>query len=121
MASNPESPTETNDGAITPTVPTFNAPALLAVVGFWANTTTDQSSPRLRDLLRDKTNVVMGFLDFCHKAPAQVTPEDVRAYQAELTCDGLQPSTVYTYLQHVSSFYEWAMQVPSLQTTIRAN
>jgi integrase len=63
----------------------------------------------------------MGFLDFCHKPPALVTPEDVRAYQAELSTDGLQPSTVYTYLQHVSSFYEWAMQVPSLAEAIRAN
>ena len=110
-----------NDAALAPTEASFNAPALLAIVGLWANATTDQSSPRLHDLLRDKTNVVMGFLDFCHEPPALITPEDVRTYQAELTADGLQPSTVYTYLQHVSSFYEWAMQVPSLKETIRAN
>ena len=108
-------------GTLVPTAAGFNAPALLTVVGLWANTTTDQTSPRLRDLLRDKTNVVMGFLDFCHKPPAVVTPEDVCAYQTDLSADGLQPSTVYTYLQHVSSFYEWAMQVPSLAQTIRAN
>ncbi|HSH79395.1 MAG TPA: site-specific integrase [Herpetosiphonaceae bacterium] len=108
-------------GSLVSTAAGFNAPALLAVVGLWANTTTDQTSPRLRDLLRDKTNVVMGFLDFCHKPPALVTPEDVRAYQADLSADGLQPSTVYTYLQHVSSFYEWAMEVPSLAQAIRAN
>src|SRR5919202_2668094 len=93
-----------NDAALAPTAASFNAPALLAIVGLWANATTDQSSPRLHDLLRDKTNVVMGFLDFCHKPPALVTTEDVGAFQSELAADGLQHATVYTYLHHVSSF-----------------
>jgi len=108
----------------TPLLPrptTFNGPALLPVVQMWARTTTDPESATRTAIERVKTNVVMGCLDFCHKPPAHITPQDIQAYQADLEADGLKPATVYTYLQHISSFYTWAMRVPGLAEVIRDN
>jgi len=99
----------------------FNAPALLGVVAAWAKQSTDPESSQHTMTVQVKTNIVMSCLDFCHKPPASVTPQDILAYQAELEASHLKPATVYTYLQHVSSFYTWAMKVPGLQEVIRDN
>ena len=100
---------------------TFNAPALLGVVAAWAKQNTDPESSQHAMTVQVKTNIVMSCLDFCGKPPAAVTPQDILAYQAELEASHLKPATVYTYLQHVSSFYTWAMQVPGLQEVIKDN
>ena len=99
----------------------FNAPIILNVVEAWAKQSTDPQSATYAMTARVKTNIVMGCLDFCHKPPAQVTPQDIQAYQAELEQSDLKPATIYTYLQHVSSFYTWAMKVPGLQEIIKDN
>src|SRR6476646_2259131 len=93
----------------------FNAPALLGVVAAWAKQSTDPESAQHAMTVQVKTNIVLSCLDFCHKPPAVVTPHDILAYRAELEASHLKPATVYTYLQHVSSFYTWAMKVPGLQ------
>ena len=99
----------------------FNAPALLGVVAAWAKQSTDPESAQHAMTVQVKTNIVMSCLDFCGKPPAAVTPQDILAYQAELEASHLKPATVYTYLQHVSSFYSWAMQVPGLREVIKDN
>lgn len=99
----------------------FNALDVLTAVNIWSTATTNPSSPRLRDILRDKINAVMTFFDFCNKPPVLVTPEDVHAYKMAFEENGLQPSTIYTRLVHVSSFYSWAMQLPQLAEIIRVN
>src|SRR3712207_1122679 len=74
---------------------THVATALLRTAALWANATTDVTSGRRRDLLRDKTNLLLNFFEFVGKPPAAVTPEDVRAWQHQLEQDGLKPATVY--------------------------
>jgi integrase/recombinase XerD len=99
----------------------FKAPAVLSVVHAWAKQSTDPASPTHAMTVQVKTNIVMGCLDFCGKPPAAVTPHDILHYQAELETSHLKPATIYTYLQHVSSFYTWAMKVPGLQEVIKDN
>ena len=99
----------------------FNAPAVLSAVHAWAKQSTDPASPTHAMTVQVKTNIVMSCLDFCGKPPAAVTPHDILHYQAELEASHLKPATIYTYLQHVSSFYTWAMKVPGLQEVIKDN
>src|SRR5690349_13874613 len=112
--------TMSDDLILTSTAP-FSAPAIFSVVQAWAKQSTDPASPTHAMTVQVKANIVMGCLDFSHKPPAAITPQDILAYQAELEASHLKPATIYTYLQHVSSFYSWAMTVPGLQEIIRDN
>ncbi len=98
-----------------------SAIALLRTADLWANATTDPTSSRRRDLIRDKTNMLLGFFEFVGKSPAAVTPEDVRAWQEHLESEGLKPATVYAAISRVSSFYTWALEEPELARQIKAN
>lgn len=110
-----------DEGDLLPTRISFKGLALVPVVEAWAKQSTDPASAQHAMTVRVKANIVMSCLDFCGKPPAAVTPHDILAYQAELEASHLKPATVYTYLQHVSSFYTWAMQVPGIQELIRDN
>lgn len=83
--------------------------ALQTVANLWAEATTDPASPRRMDLIRDKMLAVTDFFSYTGKAPAQVSPIDVKAFQAELEARGLAPATVYAKISRVSSFYNWAI------------
>jgi hypothetical protein len=95
--------------------------AVAGAVALWADARTDPGSGRRLDLLRDKQNAVNDFFAYVGKHPAQVTPPDVRAWQAELETRELAPATVYAKISRVSSFYEWAMESPELAQIIRSN
>jgi integrase len=98
-----------------------SAIALMRTADLWANATTDPTSGRRRDLIRDKTNILLNFFEFVAKPPAAVTPEDVRAWQIELERAGLKPATVYAAISRVSSFYTWALTEPRLAREIKGN
>lgn len=83
---------------------------LAPIVSLWADHVTDANTPRRLDLLRDKSNAVLDFFSFTGKAPANVTPLDVKTWQAELESKGLAPATVYARVSRVSSFYNWAIE-----------
>ena len=109
------------DAQVPATPGTRSAIALLRTADLWANATTDPTSGRRRDLIRDKTNMLLGFFEFVGKPPATVTSEDVRAWQQQLERDGLKPATVYAAISRVSSFYTWALEEPELARQIKAN
>lgn len=96
-------------------------PALLAAIGLWADARTDATSPRRADLIRDKIRAVGEFFEWVGKPPDQVTPIDVKTWQAELERRELAPSTVYGMISRVSSFYTWAMADPDLAEHIKRN
>lgn len=89
---------------------------LTTVVNLWAEATTDPESPRRLDLIRDKMLAVTDFFSLTGKAPGQVTPIDVKLWQAQLetetgkTGKPLAPATVYAKLSRLSSFYKWAIE-----------
>ena len=97
------------------------SPGILNAVALWADATTDATSSRRADLLRDKQRAVSDFFAFADKHPADVRPLDVKAWQAALEADGLKPATVYWKISRLSSFYTWAMAAPELREVIRDN
>ncbi len=104
------------------TVTTSGLPAgLQNAVMFWADARTDAASLRRHDLLRDKVKAVGDFFEHCQKHPGQVTPIDVKTWQAHLEAQGLAPATVYARVSRVSSFYDWALADDTLAETVRAN
>ncbi len=92
-----------------------------AAIKAWANATTDSTSPRRKDLLRDKTKAVDAFFTFAGKAPNLVTPADVQGWQDNLESQGLSPATVYAKISRVSSFYNWARKDSSLAQILTIN
>lgn len=88
--------------------------ALRNALAMWADATTDATTGRRRDLLRDKTTALGDFFAFVGKAPAAVTPLDVKAWQADLEARGLSPASVYARVSRVSSWYKWAAREPEL-------
>jgi integrase len=102
-------------------VPEYNPDAIVDAVALWADARTDPASDRRLDLLRDKRIAVSDFFAHVGKHPAQVTPLDVKTWQAELEAQGLAPATVYAKISRVSSFYEWAMESVELAQVIRSN
>lgn len=83
---------------------------LSPLVSLWADHVTDANTPRRLDILRDKSNAVLDFFSFVGKAPATVSPLDIKTWQAELEAKNLAPATVYARISRVSSFYNWAIE-----------
>jgi integrase/recombinase XerC len=87
----------------------------------WADATTSTVSLRRDDIRRDKQRAVSDFFQHCRKHPAEVRPEDVKAWQDAMEERGLKPTTVYARVCHLSSFYAWAMRDPALAQAIKFN
>jgi integrase len=97
---------------------------LAPIVGLWADHVTAADSPRRLDILRDKSNAVLDFFSFAGKAPAHVSPLDVKEWQAHLEATEyepapksrpgekvkLSPAAIYARMSRVSSFYSWAIE-----------
>lgn len=98
-----------------------NLPALKLAVEMWAARTTDASSPRREDYLRDKRGVVLSFFAFAGKHPAEVVPADVKRWREHLEGRNLKETTVYHWLSLVSSFYEWVIAAGNLDPGLRLN
>src|SRR5919107_1727797 len=97
------------------------AVALRHAAELWADATTNTVSPRRHDILRDKRKVVNAFFDYVKKTPADVTPLDVKDWQSSLESGGFAATTVYCWLCHLSSFYEWARRDPGVGQHLTSN
>jgi integrase len=95
--------------------------ALRNAVSLWADATTDATSARRIDLLRDKTKAVIAFFDLIGKHPAAVLPADVKRWQEAQEAAGRTRATVYTRLSLLSSFFEWAMREPAIGAVLTSN
>ncbi|MDQ3255445.1 MAG: tyrosine-type recombinase/integrase [Acidobacteriota bacterium] len=101
-------------------------PALHHAIRLWADSSTSADSARRADLLRDKQAAITAFFSFIKKHPGDVTPFDVKAWQAEMQRSGegkrgLLPASIYVRTSFLSSFYAWVMRHPDLGRYIRAN
>jgi integrase/recombinase XerC len=95
--------------------------AILNAIRLWAASSTLQESTRRDDLMRDKQRAVESFFSFVKKHPGEVNPLDVRGWQSLLESKGLSATTIYVRSSFLSSFYEWAMQIPELSQHIGRN
>lgn len=89
--------------------------AIAPAVSLWADHVTDATSPRRLDIIRDKSNAVLDFFSFTGKAPAQITPLDIKDWQVELEARELAPTTVYARISRISSFFNWAKENGQIQ------
>ncbi len=92
-----------------------------AAILAWAKGTTDETSRRRTDLLRDKSRSVTDFLQFAAKPPGEVTPGDVQAWREDLERRGYKPATIYAAVSKVSSFYNWARKIEGLAELLPVN
>jgi hypothetical protein len=69
----------------------------------WADSCTDPTSDRRKDLLRDKTKAVRDFLEWIGKLVHEITPNDVKTWQNKLERRNLAPATVYAMISLISS------------------
>ena len=99
------------------------AVALRAVLALWADATTDATSERRHDLLRDKTRDVSSFFAWVGKSPADITALEIKAWQLHLEKrkPKLAPATIYAMLSRVGSFYSWALKHTSLGQVMSVN
>jgi len=95
--------------------------AVLNAIRLWADACTLPDTGRREDLLRDKRRAVEAFFAFTKKHPGEVTPQDVKEWQAELERKGRRPNTVYVRVSFLSSFYDWLMRDPALNSHISKN
>lgn len=98
-----------------------SAAAVRNAVALWSDATTNTSSPRRHDIRRDKQNAVVTFFDHVGKDLPDVTPLDVKSWQEALERKGLARTTVYSRLCHLSSFYAWAQNHPSIGKYVTSN
>ena len=76
-------------------------------VGLWAEQNTRPEANDREDRVKEKIQVVSGFLAFVGKHPGEVTPLDVRAWRTHLEQRGHRSASVYARISRVSSFYRW--------------
>lgn len=95
--------------------------ALRNAIRLWADSSTVIDSARREDLLRDKRRAVEAFFAFSMKHPGEVSPQDVKDWQASLEGDELRPSTIYVRLSFLSSFYEWLLRDSELRAIVGKN
>lgn len=87
----------------------------------WAESATSASTQRRDELLKYKQKAVDAFYDFIGKHPAEISPLDVEQWRAHLKSQGLKPTTIYTRICFLSSFFEWALRMPALKEQITRN
>jgi len=64
----------------------------------WADATTDPTSDRRADLVRDKSKAVRDFFGWICKPVDQITPGDMKSWQFELEQRNLAPATIYAMI-----------------------
>jgi site-specific recombinase XerD len=94
---------------------------LRSSINLWSEASTGSAVRRREEMLTKKMRVVESFFRDIGKNPGEVSPEDVRAWCESLKLDGRRPTTIYTRVSFLSSFYEWAQKAPELGRSVRTN
>lgn len=95
--------------------------ALQNALRLWAEAVTSAATHRRDELLQYKQKVVATFFALAGKHPSEVLPLDVEQWRQALKQQGLSPSTIYSRVCFLSSFYEWALRMPALKEQIKQN
>ena len=95
--------------------------ALRSALRLWAESVTSASTQRRNEILQYKQKVLNAFFAFTGKHPAEISPLEVERWREELKSQGLKPTTIYTRVCFLSSFFEWALRTPALKEQIARN
>jgi integrase len=111
------------ESAVTAIVPAAGGhqAALRSALRLWSDSVTAASTEQRGQLLRYKQKVVETFFAFTGKHPAEVKPAHVQEWRKELERQELSPSTIYSRVCFLSSFFQWAMRDPALREIITSN
>jgi site-specific recombinase XerD len=60
------------------------------------------------EMLKKKLNTLQAFFRDVPKYAAEITPEDIRRWCSTLASSGIKPTTIYTRVSFISSFYDRA-------------
>ncbi len=111
---------EVTQTALVPAAGEYQA-ALRNSLRLWSDAVTAASTEQREQLLRYKQRVVEAFFHFTGKHPAEVKPSHVQEWRKELEKQELSPSTIYSRVCFLSSFFQWAMREPALREIIASN
>lgn len=99
----------------------YNPEVLNGAITAWAMQSTDTTTARRADLLRDKARAVSDFFDFAQLHPATATAMHVQLWLGDLETRGLSQATIYAMASRLSAFYKWAMDDAQLSQIITYN
>lgn len=104
----------------------MNVPSIRNALRLWAEAVTAPSTERREEIQSYKQKVVFSFFSLIKRRPDEVSSLHVERWREWLESPkpeglGLRPSTVYSRVCFLSSFFEWAMRDPSLREYIRNN
>lgn len=94
---------------------------LHTAIELWATASTGVETRCRKEQLKNKQKIIRSFFDWVRKAPGEVEPTDVRAWYERMEDEGKSPSTVYSRVAFLSSFYRWAMSQPAVGAHLREN
>lgn len=87
----------------------------------WADNTTRPETWGRDEKVKEKAAVANRFFAFTGKHPADVTPVDVDNWRRQLEAEGKAATTVYARISRLSSFYEWLLLNPKIQSRVQFN
>lgn len=99
----------------------YNPEALTGAITAWALQSTDPTTARRDDLLRDKARAVSEFFAFARLHPATVTALHVQLWLGDLEGRGLAQATIYAMASRLSAFYKWAISDAQLSQIVTYN
>ncbi|HRH40118.1 MAG TPA: tyrosine-type recombinase/integrase [Pyrinomonadaceae bacterium] len=98
-----------------------------SIVGF-ADSTTKRNLKRAADIRRDKIFACKSFFTLINKEPDAVKVSDINNWHQwmldegnQKNAEGLENSTIYTRLSHLSAYFEWLRKVPEFAHFIKSN
>jgi site-specific recombinase XerD len=94
---------------------------LRSSIGLWSDASTGSTVRRREEMLAKKRRVVESFFRDIEKDPCDTSPEDIRTWCEGLKLLGRRPTTIYTRVSFLSSFYDWAQKAPELSNSVRTN
>ena len=120
------------------------APEIEKSITDFAETTTGKEMKRALDIRRDKIYAVRQFFSLIKKTPDQIAVSDVSDWHQWMLDEGklqrgersngisdgedaapakrgLEESTVYVRLSHLSAYFEWLMKMPAFSSFIKIN
>jgi len=99
----------------------YTQAALRHALRLWAEASTAPSTERREEIQGYKQRVIASFFSFVNKHPSEISALDIEDWRKNLEAVGLKPSTIYTRVCFLSSFFEWALRDPSLRNFIGSN
>jgi site-specific recombinase XerD len=129
---------------MTTTLSTRLSPEIEQSISDFAETTTGREMKRAADIRRDKIYAVRQFFAPVKKSPDQITVSDVNIWHqwmldegnlkrgkqsadenkgeyADPDKRGLEESTIYVRLSHLSTYFEWLVKMPAFFAFIKIN